>query len=293
MEDELLKALSTDGSLLLVALRSTQCVKRAQEIHQSLPTATAALGRVISGALLLSAPLKGPPQKVSLQLQGRGPLREVFAEADWQARTRGYVKRPLIHLGLKDGKLDVGRAIGEGTLSVLKDLGLREPYFGSTPLRTGEVATDLAYYLAVSEQVPSAVSLGVHVNADNSVGAAGGFMVQALAGAPGATVAQVEEALRSAPACSAMVLQGLSPQEMLEQALGGRVAFQVLERRRPRYHCPCGRQRVLDALASLGRAELQELLGRRQPTEVTCKFCQRHYVIEKEELQRLLEELST
>jgi molecular chaperone Hsp33 len=175
--DLLLKGMVKNEPLLVVGLVNTETVEKARIIHDTYPTATAALGRVISGSLLLSSILK-EGQKVIFQVIGDGPLRGIVAEADWLCRVRGYVKRPHIHLGLKDGKLDVGRGIGKGFLNVIKDLGLREYYRGTVPLQTGEIATDLAYYFNSSEQIPAAVSLGVYVDTDNSVKASGGFMIQ-------------------------------------------------------------------------------------------------------------------
>ncbi|MHC4278151.1 MAG: Hsp33 family molecular chaperone HslO, partial [Planctomycetota bacterium] len=174
--DFLLKGTAEEERLLVVGLVDTETVEKARAIHDTRPTASAALGRVISAAVLLSSTLK-EDQRVIVQVIGDGPLRGVVAQADWLCRVRGYVKRPHIHLGLKDGKLDVGRGIGKGFLNVIKDLGLKEPYGGTVSLQTGEIATDLAYYLTVSEQIPAAVSLGVYVETDNSVKASGGFMI--------------------------------------------------------------------------------------------------------------------
>jgi len=203
--DALLKGIVRKEAILAVGLIDTETVEKARSIHDTYPTASAALGRVISGALLLASMLK-EDQRLTFQVTGEGLLREIVAEADWLLRVRGYVRRAHIHLGLKNGKLDVGRAIGKGLLHVIKDLGLSHPYRGTVPLQTGEIATDLAYYLATSEQIPSAVSLGVYVDTDNTVKASGGFMIQALPGAKDETIKFLENRLRQLPPISSMIL---------------------------------------------------------------------------------------
>lgn len=193
--DKLVKALAADGTLLAVGLVDTKTVEDARRIHDTYPTASAALGRALSGAVLLASVLK-QNQKVTLQIAGDGPLQEIVAEADSECRVRGYIRRPHVHLDPKNGKLDVGGAVGSGFLNVIKDVGLREPYRGTVNLQSGEIAEDIAYYLNASEQVPSAVSLGVYVDKDNSVKAAGGFMIQALPDVKDETLECLEERLR-------------------------------------------------------------------------------------------------
>jgi molecular chaperone Hsp33 len=279
----LVKAIARDEPLLLVGLISTDAVERAREIHDTYPTASAALGRVISGALLLSALIK-EGQRVILQVLGDGPLGEVLAEADWLKRTRGYIRRPHIHLGLREGKLDVGRAIGKGVLTVTKDLGLRDYYQGSVPL---QIATDLAYYLKTSEQVPAAVSLGVYVEADNTVGAAGGFLVHALPEMREELTGYLEYKLLSARPVSEMVLDAAGPEDILSEAVG--LPFDVMESSDVQYRCPCTKERVLDAIAALGEAEVRDMLSKGESVSVQCEFCKHDYSVGGGELESLLE----
>lgn len=288
--DLLLKGIVKDEPLLVVGLIDTETVEKARVIHDTYPTATAALGRVISGSILLSSILK-EGQKVVLQVIGDGPLREIVAEADWLCRVRGYVKRPHIHLGLKDGKLDVGRGIGKGFLNVLKDLGLREYYRGIVPLQTGEIATDLASYLNVSEQIPAAVSLGVYVDTDNSVKASGGFMIHTLPGLRDEIVEYLERKLKGLPPVSTMILDGLSPKEIMEEAVG--LPIEISEWKEVLYYCPCTKDRVLDAIVVLGREDMEELVSKGEVLNVQCEFCKTEYVVSQDELLFLLHSIES
>ncbi len=283
--DILSKGLAGDGRLLVVGLVDTLAVERAKTIHDTFPTASAALGRVMSGALLLSSLMK-EGQKVILQVVGDGPLHGIVAEADREGRVRGYVKRPHIHLGLKDGKLDVGRSIGKGYLNVIKDLGLREYYRGIVPLQTGEIATDLAYYLNASEQLPAAVSLGVYVDADNSVKASGGFLVHPMPGAGEETIEYLEKRLKGIRPVTSMILDGMGPGEIMREAVGQPV--DVREEKEVAFRCPCTRERVLDAFAALGEAEVREMVRKGEPLKVECRFCRTEYAFSREELRFLL-----
>ena len=283
--DVLVKAMAQDEPVLVVALVDTETVEKARVLHDTFPTATAALGRTMSAALLLSALLKDG-QKVIVQVAGDGPLQGVVAEADWQCRVRCYLKSPHVHLGLKDGKLDVGRAIGKGFFNVIKDLGLRDYYQGSVPLQTGEIATDLAYYLNNSEQIPAAVSLGVYVETDNSARASGGFMIQSLPGAGDGIIDYLEERLKSVRQVSTMIHEGLGPEQIIQEALG--VPFKILEERAVHYYCHCSRGRVLDAIASIGKKDLEELLHKGETVQVQCEFCKAEYPVARDELESLI-----
>lgn len=283
--DRIIKAMLKEDPVMVVGLIDTETVEKARKIHDTLPTATAALGRVISGALLLASTLK-ENQKITLQIKGDGPIREIIAEADALYRVRAYIKRPHIHMGLKDGKLDVGRAIGKGFINVIRDLGLREIYQSSVPLQTGEIATDLAYYLNVSEQIPSAVSLGVYVDTDNSVKASGGFMIQRLPGARDEVISFIERKLSNIKTASSMILEGLSPLEIIEEAVG--LPVEVLDEKEVTYYCPCSKDRVLDAIVTLGKEEIEEMLKKGENLEVTCRFCGREYNVSLKELEEIL-----
>ncbi|NWF52929.1 MAG: Hsp33 family molecular chaperone HslO [Nitrospirae bacterium] len=283
--DLLLKGMVKDEPILVVGLIDTDTVEKARVIHDTYPTATAALGRVISGSILLSSILKYG-QKVVLQVAGDGPLRGIVAETDWLCRVRGYIKRPHIHLGLKEGKLDVGRGIGKGFLNVLKDLGLREYYRGIVPLQTGEIATDIAYYLNVSEQIPAAVSLGVFIDSDNSVKASGGFMIHTLPNLEDEIIGFLERKLKEIPPVSTMILNGLSPKEIMEEAVG--LPVEISESKEVLYHCPCTKDRVLDSIIVLGRKDIEELVIKGEVLNVQCEFCKKEYVVSQEELSSIL-----
>jgi molecular chaperone Hsp33 len=274
--DELIKGTARGAPLLVVGLSCPALAGEAARVHGCRPTAAAALGRALGGALLLSATLK-EEQRVILQLSGDGPLGGLVAEGDAAGRARGYVKNPDVDLFLPDGKLDVGGAVGEGFLNVVRDLGLRQRYQGSVPLQTGEIAADLAHYLHASEQIPSAVALGVFVEKDGSVGAAGGYLVQALPGADEMLLEFLEQRLAEARPVSTMLLDGMTAAEMLKDAIG--VPFDVLERKEPRLACPCSRDRVLGALAALPMADRDELAEKGEPVVVTCEFCRTVYEI--------------
>jgi molecular chaperone Hsp33 len=283
--DMLLKGMTREEPLLVVGLVDTETVEKARTIHDTYPTASAALGRVISGAILLSSLLK-EGQKVILQVIGDGPLKEIVAEADWLCRVRGYILRPHIHLGLKNGKLDVGRGIGKGLLNVTKDLGLKEYYNGSVPLQTGEIATDLAYYFRASEQIPAAVSLGVYVDTDNSVKASGGFMIHALPGVSDETIEYLEERLKGLRTVSSMILNGLGPKEIMEVAVG--LPVEILEKKDVFYYCHCTKDRVLDTIAALGKRDIEELASKGETVNVLCQFCKTGYAVSQEDFLSIL-----
>lgn len=282
--DQLVKGTVKDAPLLVVGLVDTELVRRATELHDTFPTASAAFGRSLSGALLLASVLK-EGQRVILQLSGDGPLKSVVAEADWAGRARGYVRRPHIHLGPRDGKLDVGRAIGAGTLNVIRDLGLRQQYQSSVPLQTGEIASDLAYYLQTSEQVPSAVSLGVFVDTDNAVKASGGFMIQVMPGADDETLSYLEGRLPAVRPVSEMIRDGLGAEDIVREAVG--LPLEIGERKVPDWFCPCTRERVLAALSTLGPKDIEELSEKGEAVEVRCEFCKAEYFVTPEELHAL------
>jgi molecular chaperone Hsp33 len=285
--DLIVKGMAKGEPLLVVGLRSTGAAERAKTIHGTLPTASAALGRALSGAALLSSFLK-EGQRVMIQIAGSGPLRGVVAESDWQGRVRGYVRRPYVHLGTKDGKLDVGRAVGRGTLTVLKDLGVRDYYRGTVPLSTGEIATDIAYYLSASEQIPAAVSLGVYVEPDNSVTASGGFLVHPLPGCNLDLIGELEARLKDVRPVTEMIREGMSLGMMMEEAVGRRV--DVREEKEITYFCPCTKERVRDALVALGPEDLHGMARDGKPAKVRCEFCRTAYSVSREELSFLAEQ---
>ncbi|MCX7724094.1 MAG: Hsp33 family molecular chaperone HslO [Thermodesulfovibrio sp.] len=286
--DEVLKGLIKEEHVLVVSTICTETVEHARKIHDTWPTATAAMGRVIAGSLLLASTLKDG-QRIMIQVKGDGPLNEVVAEADSYYRVRAYVKRPHIYMGLKNEKIDVGRAIGKGFLNVIRDLGLREYYQSSVELQTGEIARDLAYYLNVSEQIPSAVSLGVYVDTDNSVKAAGGFMIQTMPETKVEIIDFLERKLSQSKSISLMILEGMNCLQILEEAVG--LPIEVLHRGTVTYFCPCTKERVINAIVTLGREEIQKMINEGKTVDVECYFCKKKYEVTLQELKVLLREI--
>lgn len=286
--DEVVKGLIKDEHVFVVATVCTETVEYARKIHDTWPTATAAMGRVIAGSLLLASTLKDR-QRVMIQIKGDGPLKEVVAEADFLYRVRAYVKRPHIYMGLKNEKIDVGRAIGKGFLNVIRDLGLKEYYQSSVELQTGEIAKDLAYYLNVSEQIPSAVSLGVYVDTDNSVKAAGGFMIQTMPDTKPEIIDFLERKLSTVQPASSMILQGMDCLKILEEVVG--LPIEVLHRGSVSYFCPCSKERVINAIITLGKEEIQKMIEEGETVEVECYFCKKKYNVTVDELQILFREI--
>lgn len=283
--DEIVKGIIKDENVLVAATVCTETVSHAQKIHDTWPTAMAAMGRLIAGVVLLASTLKDR-QKVMIQVRGDGPLEEVVAESDWLYRTRAYVRRPHIYMGLKGEKIDVGRAVGKGFLNVIRDLGLREYYQSSVELQTGEIATDLAYYLNISEQIPSAVSLGVFVSPDNSVGAAGGFMIQTMPDTRREIIDFLERKLIDVRPVTSMIMGGMNAFDMLEEAVG--LPVEVINRSEISYSCPCTKDRVINAIVTLGKEEISKMIDEGETVKVECFFCKEKYEVTLEELRELL-----
>jgi len=272
-----------------VAAVTTTVVQQAQRIHGACPTAAAALGRLLTGGALMGCLLKDPVHRVTLQVTCKGPVQKIHVEADGAGQVRGYVGQPVVDLPSRNGKLDVGGAVGRGVLYVIKDTGLDEPYSGAVPLVSGEIAEDLATYCVQSEQIPSAVSLGVFVRADHTVAAAGGFLIQFHATIAEDLIEHIERALAATPAATTMVQEGCTPQEMLQRALGG-LPLQVLRHSTPMWACDCSHARVSQTLVALGTQELRQMVAEQQEAQVRCEFCTTEYVFEPQELVQLLHE---
>jgi molecular chaperone Hsp33 len=284
--DLLVKATAADNTIRALAAVTTALAEEARVRHQTAPTASAALGRTLTASLLLGSMLK-EDEKLSLQFMGRGPLRGIFAEANGQGEVRGFVYHPRTHLPLKRGKLNVGGAVGEGTLTVIRSQSWnKEPYRSILPLVSGEIGSDIAHYLLNSEQIPSAVSLGVFVDPTESVVAAGGFILQVMPGAAAETIAQLETSVARAKPVSQLVREGASPVEIIAHALDGFVPLPVGEMPL-RFVCRCSRERVMGALVALGEAEIRDLVEKEGQAQVTCEFCNEQYVLDREELEAL------
>lgn len=283
-----MRATSEDGNIRALAAVSTDLVEEARRRHNTRPTATAALGRALTAAGLLGATLKGD-QTLTLRLIGDGPIGGVIADADAQGRVRGYVKEPQADLPLNpQGKLDVGGIIGrEGYIYVTRDLGFGQPYTGSAPLVSGEVAEDVTHYLDTSEQVPSATALGVLVSREGTVQASGGYLLQLLPQTSDDLRAELEKNLAALGAVSRAVDAGLTPVDILGRVLQG-IPYRVLETRPLSFTCTCSRERVLGLVASLGRDEVASMLQEDQGAELRCHFCNQVYHLSAEDLEHVL-----
>ena len=274
------------------AICSRDLTERARQIHKTLPVATAALGRALSGASLMGNALKGRGASLTLQIKGGGPLGTVLAVSDPEGNVRGYVTNPQVDLPLRaDGKLDVGRAVGsEGTITVIKDLHMKEPYVGTVDLLGGEIAEDIAGYFVESEQIPTACALGVLVDRDQSVKSAGGYLIQLMPGAGEDTIARVEGGVMAAGNVSAMLERDPDPEHMLRTVLSD-FEVKILESDPVEYRCACSRERVERALISLGKGELESMLREQGGCELTCQFCDSVYRFTAQDLEHILAQL--
>lgn len=289
MQDYLVRVLTREADIRALACVSTGLVKDACRRHNTWPTASAALGRALTGGALMGALLK-TRERVALMFEGNGPLRKIFIEAESNGAVRGYVRVPDVDLPPKDGKIDVGGALGKaGLLTVTKDLNLKEPYKSVVQLYTGEIAEDLAYYLTESEQIPSAVGLGVFVEEDGEVSAAGGFLVQSMPTADEPTIERMIEGIQNLPPVTQILRKGDTPEALLKQLFNG-IEYDILEKRELMFRCSCSKERVERALISLGREEIRSMMDE-EALDVVCEFCRQPYVISREDLERLSREI--
>ena len=286
--DYLIKATAAEGMLRAFAAATRDTVEEARAAHNTSPVATAALGRLMTAALLMGSDLKGEDDLITLKINCDGPIGGLLTTADGKGNVKGYVNEPevLIHAN-EFGKLDVAGALGQGVLSVIKDIGLKEPYVGQTMLVSGEIAEDITYYFAASEQIPSAVALGVLMNKENTVREAGGFIIQLMPGAPEEMIDKLEERLKTLRPVTKMLDDGLSPEDILREVLAG---FQpeIHEKLPVRFHCDCTKERVERALISIGKKDLQEMIDDGKEIETVCHFCGKKYYFSVDELKALL-----
>lgn len=285
----LARAITADGSAIALALNATELVGEIEKIHATSAVTTAALGRLATGAGLMGAMLKGERDSLTLRMQGGGPAGTLIAVADSAGHVKAYIQNPVVEIPLNPmGKLDVAGAVGrDGTLSVVKDLGLKEPYSSQVPITSGEIAEDLTYYYAASEQTPTVCGLGVLVNPDLSVRSAGGFLVQLLPFADEACIGGIENNLKGFPPVSELFDTGMTPEQVCMRLLGG-MEPNLLDESQVSYRCDCSRERVARALTSLGNHDLQELIEDERETEVECHFCNQTYLFSKQELKTFL-----
>ena len=285
----LMRALTQDGSAMIVAADSTQIVQTAHEIHGLSKTMTAALGRALTAASMMGSLLKEEKQSVTLRFCGDGPAGTICCVGDWRGNVRGYADHPEAELPPNaKGKLDVGGAVGRGQMHVLRDLGLDMPYVGVASIVSGEIAEDVTNYFASSEQTPSVCALGVLVHPDFNCRAAGGFLVQLLPYADPAVVETIEANIGKIDSVSRMVDSGMTPQDIIDTVFAG-LAYDVLDTAEIDYVCPCSRERYARALLSLGKEELQRLVNEDEPVETLCSFCGKKYVFGLDEVRAMLE----
>ena len=289
MADRIVRAISTDGMVQAAAICSRDLTERARQIHKTLPVATAALGRALAAASMMGNALKSDGASLTLQFKGGGPLGTVLAVSDNEGCVRGYVTNPHTDLPLRpDGKLDVGGAVGhEGTLTVIKDLHMKEPYVGTIDLLGGEIAEDVAGYFVESEQIPTACALGVLVDRDQSVKSAGGYLIQLMPGAGEDTIAKVEGGVMAAGPVSAILEQNDDPEALLRTVMSD-FDLKILETCPVSYKCYCSRQRVERALISLGKSELEQMLTEQGGCQLTCQFCDAVYDFSADDLRALI-----
>lgn len=286
--DYLVRATAAGGQVRAFAATTRNTVEQARKAHNTSPVATAALGRLLTGGAMMGAMMKGEKDLLTIKIEGDGPIKGLMVTADSQGRVKGYAFHPQVMLPPNaKGKLDVGGALGVGVLSVIKDLGMKEPYVGQTISVSGEVAEDLTYYFATSEQTPSSVALGVLMNRENTVRQAGGFILQMMPQASEEVVSGLEQKLKEVRSVSRLLDEGKVPEMILESVLGD-WGLEVQSRMPVEFYCNCSRERIEKALASVGRQELQSMVDDGETIQVNCHFCNQNYAFTVEELRGLL-----
>ena len=288
MSDYIVRATAANAQIRAFAATTREMTENARQIHDSSPVITAALGRLMTAGAMMGSMLKGEKDLLTLQVRGDGPVGGLTVTADSSAHDKGYAVEPQVILPANAlGKLDVGGAVGSGVLRVIKDLGLKEPYVGQTALQTGEIAEDLTYYFAASEQVPSSVGLGVLMNKNNTVKQAGGFIVQLMPFAEDAVIEKLEENLKNISSVTSMLEAGNRPEDIIHILLEG-LEPEVLDTIPTSYHCDCHKERVARAIISIGKKDLQEMIDDGKEIEVNCQFCGKKYTFSVDELKEML-----
>lgn len=287
MKDYVVRATAANSQVRAFAATTRDMVETAREHHNTSPVATAALGRLLTAGALMGSMMKNDTDVLTIQIKGDGPIGGLTVTADSHANVKGYVENPDVMLPPKNGKLDVGGALGIGLMNVIKDMGLKEPYVGQTILVTSEIAEDLTYYFANSEQVPSSVGLGVLMEKDNTVKCAGGFIIQMMPFAEEATIAKLEENLKNVTSVTAMLDKGYTPEQILEELFGD-LGVEITDTIPAQFYCNCSKERVEQAVASIGRKDLVELIEEGKDIEVKCHFCNTAYNYTVEDLKNIL-----
>lgn len=288
MNDYIIRATAANDQIRAFVAVTTEMVETAREHHNTSPVATAALGRLLTAGAMMGSMMKGEKDVLTLQIKAGGPLQGITVTADSQGNVKGYVGNPDVCIPANSkGKLDVAGAVGPGFLTVIKDMGLKEPYSGQVMLQTCEIAEDLTYYFATSEQVPSAVGLGVLMNKNNTVRQAGGFIVQLMPFAEEEVISRLEQNVQKINSVTNLLEEGHTPESLLEKVLEG-FDIQINEKMDTRFHCNCSKERVAKALISIGRKELNEMIQEGKPIEMNCHFCNTNYNFTVEELKEIL-----
>ena len=288
MNDYIIRATAANDQIRAFAAVTTEMVETAREHHNTSPVATAALGRLLTAGAMMGSMMKGEKDVLTLQIKAGGPLQGITVTADSQGNVKGYVGNPDVCIPANSkGKLDVAGAVGPGFLTVIKDMGLKEPYSGQVMLQTCEIAEDLTYYFATSEQVPSPVGLGVLMNKNNTVRQAGGFIVQLMPFAEEDVISKLEQNVQKINSVTNLLEEGHTPESLLEKVLEG-FDMQINEKMDTRFHCNCSKERVAKALISIGRKELNEMIQEGKPIEMNCHFCNTNYNFTVEELKEIL-----
>ena len=288
MADYIVRATAANNQIRAIAATTRDLVEEARSLHNTSPVATAALGRLLTAGAMMGSTMKGDKDLLTLQIGCSGPIKGLTVTADSKGNVKGYVNDPNVMLPANEkGKLDVGRALDLGVLSVIKDLGLKEPYVGQTNLVSGEIAEDITYYYATSEQVPSSVALGVLMNKDNTVKCAGGFIIQLLPFAEDEVVDRLEQKIGEISSITSMLDKGMTPEMILEEVLG-EFGVQFNETMPTQFDCNCSKERVQKAIISIGKKDIQEMIDDGQPIEVNCHFCNKNYTFTVDDLQEML-----
>ena len=287
MSDYLVKTLAYEGFVRAYAVNATETIAEAQRRHDTWNTSSAALGRTMIGALMLGATLKGE-DKMTVKIEGNGPAGAIVVDSNGKGEVKGYIKNPHISLPLNEvGKIDVRGAVGtEGMFTVIKDLGLKEPFSGQTPIVSGEIGEDFTYYLAVSEQIPSAVGVSVLVDTDDSIKTAGGFMIQIMPGASDEIIDQIEARLKETARISTLLDEGQTPEEILQKLLATD-DVEFLETMSVQFKCDCSKEKMGKALITVGKDELQAMIDEDHGCELSCQFCNKKYQFSEEELKEI------
>ena len=293
-KDLLIRAIAANATIRCMAAVTTSLVDQACQRHNTLPTASAALGRALTGTLMMGSLLKDL-EKITVKFDCQGPIGNITSEADAHGNVRGYVRNPQVDLPVNEkGKLDVGGAVGAGTLYVIRDIGFeiglsRDPYYGSVPIISGEIAMDLAYYFTKSEQIPSDVSLGVFVSSEGQITASGGFIIQVMPGADEKLIEEISNTIVNTPPSTTMIREGFSPEDMLCKALGS-IDFEVLETKPIQFRCTCSHKPALSLITALGKAEVADMLEKDAGAKLTCHFCSETYLVTAGELEKILDD---